>query len=83
MRQLFYRTSDGLIKIVDYSADGDAFQASRPRPFSSVQSAPAAAYAVHPDGKRLAVLFQSTPASTQRQVVLVTGFFEELRRLTR
>jgi len=82
-RQLFYLTRDGVIKVVDYTVDGDVFQALKPHPFAAAQPSPATAYAVHPDGKRMAVLFQSTSVSSQRQVVLVTGFFDELRRLVR
>ena len=84
-KQLFYRTQDQKIMAVNYSAVGDSFQASKPVLWSDTQFTNRGStvnYALHPDGKRFAVL-KAPGGSTEQQVnkvVLVLNFFEELRR---
>jgi hypothetical protein len=69
-----------------YSIAGDEFRAGTPAPWSptsyqllGLRSAP---YAVHPDGKRVAILAQRDPSATATDhLVFVFNFFEDLRRL--
>ena len=58
-RELFYRTADSRIMAVTYSVEGDSFRAGRPRLWSEGQftgRGPVRNFALHPDGKRFAVI---------------------------
>jgi serine/threonine-protein kinase len=84
--ELFYRTEDQRIMVVNYTVKGDLFVPEKPRVWSGKQLAnigtgknldPA------PEGERLVVLMPAEsiePHETQSHVTLVTNFFDEVRR---
>jgi Tol biopolymer transport system component len=84
-RELLFLTGDQILA-APYSIAGDEFRAGTPAPWSptsyqllGLRSAP---YAVHPDGKRVAILAQRDPSATATDhLVFVFNFFEDLRRL--
>jgi eukaryotic-like serine/threonine-protein kinase len=58
-KELFYRTPEQKIMVVSYNTSGDSFFADKPRLWSPGQFTPRGTslnYALHPDGKRFAVL---------------------------
>jgi len=85
-RELFYRTEDQRIMVVNYTVKGEAFIPQRPRSWSDRRIANiggAANLDLAPDGKRFIVLIPAevTDASeSQRDVTLVMNFFDEVRR---
>ena len=79
-RELFYRTGEQRIMVVDYTVKGDAFETQQPRPLTSQLLADlgnSRTYDLAPDGKRFAVL---TPGAKQSQVMLLVNFFDEVQR---
>jgi len=84
-KELFYRTEGNKIMVVTYSASGDSFQATKPALWSEGQFADRGFnknFALHPDGKRVAV-FRSPGGEAQQQankIVFVFNFFDELRQ---
>jgi serine/threonine-protein kinase len=84
-RELFFESSDFEIMSVDYKAEGDTFLPGRPRVWSDrrliypgVLNA-----ALHPDGKRFAILEPPDSNVDRKSSVHVTfllNFFDELRR---
>jgi Tol biopolymer transport system component/tRNA A-37 threonylcarbamoyl transferase component Bud32 len=85
-RDLFYRSPANQIMVVDYTVEGDSFQASKPRLWSETRltmTGPWANYDRHPDGKRLAVIIgedgedRSQPPN---HPTLLLNFFDELKR---
>ena len=84
-KQLFYSAENQRIMAVTYSASGDSFQAGKPALWSDARFASrnfTRNFALHPDGKRFAVLeAPGTGAQPQvNKVVMVLNFFDELRR---
>ena len=79
-QKLFYRTDDGKIMAVGYSAASDLFRADRATVWSD---RPVSASDVHPDGQRLAVLKSTGTTSGAQRVVLILNCFEELRSASR
>jgi hypothetical protein len=85
-RELFYRTEDHRIMIVNYSAKGDSFVAEKPSVWFGKQLANTGLtvnFDVAPEGKRCAVLMPVEGAELrfrQSHVMLVVNFFDELRR---
>ncbi len=84
-KELFYRTPDNKIMVVNYSASGDSFRAEKPRLWSPGQFTRRRGlgnFDLHPDGKRFAVLkapgTESQPAANK--VTFIFSFFDELRR---
>ncbi len=84
-RELFYRTADSKIMVVNYTASGDSFHAEKPRLWSPGQFTNRGGgvnFDLHPDGKRFAVLktpgTESQPAANR--VTFIFNFFDELRR---
>ena len=84
--ELFYRTEDQLLMVTSYTVAGDSFVPAKPRVWSErrlfntglVQN-----FDLAPDGKRFAVLMSAQgadPRETQRGVMLVLNFFDEVRR---
>ena len=58
-KELFYLTPDGKIMVVAYTVSGDSFHAAKPQLWSPGQFTDRGAnvnFALHPDGKRFAVL---------------------------
>ena len=85
--ELFFRaTASQQIMVVSYTTAGDAFRADKPRVWSPTR-APARPrlrpYALHPDGKRVAIASGGVLRNTGEpdKVVFVFNFFDELRRL--
>ena len=67
------------------NTEGDSFRADKPRPVAETLTTanfPGRPYDVHPDGQRFAVA--TAPENTgarQDKVVIVSNFFDELKRL--
>jgi serine/threonine-protein kinase len=84
-RQLYYESEDNHIMVVDYTASGDSFQATKPRVWSEYRTRGIpAAYDVTPapDGKRFVVLgpAQTTGEPSATHATFLLNFFDELRR---
>ena len=84
-RELFHRTDDSRIMVVSYSVEGDSFRAVRPRLWSEGQFTDRGTnrnFALHPDGKRFAVLkaAEGTEEVALDHLTLVTNWFDEVRR---
>ena len=86
--QLFYRTEDQRIMVVNYTVKGELLVADKPRVWFGKQLANTGTSVnidLAPDGKRFAVLMpaQSTePREAQSHVTLLVNFFDEVRRLS-
>jgi Tol biopolymer transport system component len=87
--ELFYLTLDHRMMVSTYAVVGDSFQAGKPRLFGQDPLAyltafghPSRSFNLHPDGKRVAVLKASEPQPEAKpaNVILVSNFFDELRR---
>ncbi len=72
--------------VASYTAEGDSFRSERPVPWSDVRFHPIGGtqtFALHPDGERVALrLSGDESGAAPDSVVLITNFFDELRRLT-
>jgi Tol biopolymer transport system component/predicted Ser/Thr protein kinase len=85
-KELFYRTSDSKIMVVSYTTSGDSFHADKPRLWSPGQFTTRGTslnYALHPDGKRFAVLKAGngeTAPPPINKASFIFNFFDELRR---
>ncbi len=85
-KELFYRTNDSKIMVVSYTTSGDSFHADKPRLWSPGQFTARGSslnYALHPDGKRFAVLKAGngeTGPPPIKNVSFIFNFFDELRR---
>ncbi len=79
-RELLFETFNQQIMAVDYRVSGGDFIASKPRVWSNapIRYLRHPSYALHPDGKRIA-MFPPEDASVP-QVVFVQNFFDEVRR---
>ena len=90
-RELLYRGADNRIMAAAYSEVGEVFRAEKPQlwsprelPAGIMRPLQRAAFAVHPDGERIALFVPPDAApGTRDKVVLVLNFFDELRRLAR
>jgi serine/threonine protein kinase len=83
-KELFYRTLDGKIMVVQYKIQGDALSVDKPRLWSEGQLMDAGAnrtFDLHPDGQRFAVLKLTQTEAKLDNVILILNFFDELRRL--
>ena len=76
------------IMVVSYRADGEAFQSDTPRAWSNRRYVPMQGplgqnrrFDLHPDGQRMAVALAPETTEAINKVALVTGFFDELRRV--
>jgi serine/threonine-protein kinase len=84
--ELFYRSEDHRIMVVNYTVKGDSFDTDRPRLWSEKQLANTGAnqnFDLAPDGKRFVVLMPAEgpePRETQNHLTLVVNFFDEVRR---
>ena len=82
--ELIYATGDGQLMSVTYDGSGNSFRASRPEPWASMRvmlRSTAAPFALHPDGERIAASsVAGQPDARVRSFVVVTNFFEELRK---
>jgi Tol biopolymer transport system component len=77
----------GRIMVVPYTVEGDSFRPATPQQWSAqaIEGRPGLRWLdLHPDGERFVVnVAQTTDVGATDKVVLVTHFFDELRRLTR
>ena len=84
--ELFYRTEDQRIMVVDYMVKGETFIPERPRVWYGRRLANiglGANYDLAPDGKRFVVVMPAgspEPRESQNHVTLVVNFFDEIRR---
>ena len=71
--------------VAPYAIVGDSFRADKPQVWSPTSIVPVGfnyPYDLHPDGKRLAVAAaQDEGRTAQDKVVLVTNFFDYLRKI--
>ena len=79
--------NDGRIMVATYSAEGESFEASRPRLWSEVSIWTSdrksySDYDLHPDGERFAVKIAAEEQVEEKRdkVVLIENFFELLRQ---
>jgi serine/threonine-protein kinase len=85
-RELFYRTLDNQIVVVNYAGKEDSFVADKPRVWSEKRIAGVGElmnYDLAPDGKRIAAIMPVEPQGAQpahSHATLVLNFFDELRR---
>ena len=82
-RELFYRTTDGLIMVATYAVKGGVFSADKPRPWSKKPVPTKVDFDLAPDGKRFAVVEPVGAAEDEQtgtQVTFLLNFFDELRR---
>ncbi len=73
--------------MASYTAAGDSFRSERPVPWSDVHlqwlGFLASSFDLHPDGERVALRLRGDESGDAADsVVVVTNFFDELRRLT-
>jgi serine/threonine-protein kinase len=85
--ELLYATEGREIMVASYTAEGDSFRVARPAPWSDLRfvwlGAGARGFDLHPDGERVALrLDVDESGAAPDSVVLITNFFDELRRLT-
>jgi hypothetical protein len=69
--------------VVSYTIDGNAFRANTPQQWSvrPVNERPGwRSFDLHPDGDRIVVAGDLTTRTNVDKVVLVSNFFEEVRR---
>jgi Tol biopolymer transport system component/predicted Ser/Thr protein kinase len=86
--ELFFIEDHRTIMASSYTANGDAFEFSKPQvwsrhPVMDLGSPPVGAYDVTPDGKRLAVILNSDGTVEPKPITHLTflvNFFDELRR---
>src|SRR5258708_40326833 len=84
--ELFYRTDDQRIMVVNYTVKGESFVADKPRVWFRKQLANigmGANFDLAPDGKRLLVLMPAEGAESRESlshVTLEVNFFDEVRR---
>ena len=84
--ELFYRSSDNRIMVVNYIAHGTEFSTDKPRVWSErrlFDLGIAATFDLSPDGKRFSVLVQhggDQLRTTQNHVTLLLHFLDEVRR---
>jgi serine/threonine-protein kinase len=86
-RELFYRTEDQRIMMVDYTVSGGTFTASKPRVWYAGRQLTNVGLGrnldLAPDGNRFLVVMPAEspdPRESQSHVMLVTNFFDEVRR---
>lgn len=84
--ELFYRSDDGRIMVVNYTLKGESFVAGKPRVWFGKQLANLGMgpnFDLAPDGKRFAVLLPARsqePQQNQSHLTLVVNFFDEVQR---
>jgi serine/threonine-protein kinase len=84
--ELFYRTDDHRLMVTTYTVTGDSFVAGKTRLWSDkkiLNFGLDRSFDLAPDGKRFAVVMSAKnpePQETQRNVMLVLNFFDEVRR---
>jgi len=84
-KELFFEAEDNRIMVVEYSVEGDAFVARKPRLWSEkvIFHLGGQNIDIAPDGKRFAVLTNPSSAAESKDSVHITmllNFFDEVRR---
>ncbi len=85
-REIFYRTEDQRIMVVEYSVKDGSFVAAKPRlwfPNRLANVGLGINFDLAPDGKRVIALMPAAstePRETRSHVTLMTNFFDEVRR---
>jgi Tol biopolymer transport system component len=84
-RQLLYRSEDGHVMMIDYTASGDSFRPDKPRRWADRLLWGYGIYPsfdLAPDGKRVAMLplAEETDAKGNLHVTMLLNFFDEVRR---
>jgi Tol biopolymer transport system component len=80
--ELFYSTPEGRIMVVPYRVSGDTFTPDHPREWSPglvAQFGSSRTFALHDDGRRVAVL-KTADFPVRDHVVLMLNFFDKVRR---
>jgi serine/threonine-protein kinase len=84
--ELFFDSlQDNRLMVLSYAADGSTFRANPPQRWSeqAIQLRPGnRPFDLHPDGDRVVVSATREASGMPDKVVLVTNFFDELRRVT-
>ena len=83
--ELLFGALDNRVMSVTWSVENGAFRSSRPEPWTPARYESRSTFppfALHPDGSRLAMAVEPSPAQA-RSVVLVTGFAAGLSAKTR
>ncbi|MBK5256185.1 MAG: PD40 domain-containing protein, partial [Vicinamibacteria bacterium] len=84
--ELLFSSGDQIM-VASYTVAGDVFEPGKPQPWSPVAYNPFVAqsgnpYALHPDGKRVAIAAaEGAPNIIQDKLVLITNFFDYLRKI--
>jgi Tol biopolymer transport system component len=81
--ELFYLSPDSHLMVVSYAVEGDTFRAGPPQQWSErpIRGRPTLrSFDVHPDGDRIVVSGDLATNTTVDKVVLVSDFFEDVRR---
>jgi serine/threonine-protein kinase len=86
-RELFYRSTDGRIMVVTYTAKTDSFLADKPRLWSERRLPDSGTgvtpnLAIAPDAKRFAILTADATDDQKppTQMIFLFNFFDKLRR---
>ena len=83
--ELFYLSQDSHLMVVSFGVEGNTFRANPPLQWSDrpINGRPAArSFDLHPDGDRVVVSGGPASRTNVDKVVLVSSFFDELRRRT-
>jgi hypothetical protein len=85
-KELFYRSLDGKIMVVQYKAQGDSFALDKPRLWSEgaplLDAGANRTFDLHPEGQRFAVLRPpEAQAEKSDKLTFIFNFFDELRRV--
>jgi hypothetical protein len=84
--ELFYRTEDQRLMVVNYTIKGGLFKADKPRVWFGKQLAvfgQSGNFDLAPDGKRVAAVMPlegAEPRASQSHITVVVNFLEEIRR---
>jgi hypothetical protein len=82
--ELFYGHT-GQIMVAPFAAEGDAFRAEQPRPWSDGRYVQLGGqyrmFDLHPDGERFVLTAQTQTGAKQDHLTFIFNFFDELRRI--
>jgi eukaryotic-like serine/threonine-protein kinase len=81
--ELFYLSPDSHLMVVSYAVEGNAFRASPPQRWSEqpINGRPGPRpFDLHPDGDRFVVSGELARRTNVDRIVLVSNFFDEVRR---
>ena len=81
--ELFYLSPDSHLMVVSYSVDANTFRANPPQKWSEqpIEERPTTRpFDLHPDGERFVVSGDLANPPNVNKVVLVSNFFDEVRR---